>query len=307
VTVLTSITMTLDMDAATQQVFAVEPLVTTDVIFNSDAFVQLEKSTLLGQVFFASDRYSPITDFFRIFDSRTMLTPEGVPVAKFENIGVTTNTISALDPIKQYYTEIFEGDDLIVGSAFGDLIRGYTGMDLLRGQAGRDLIYGNQNDDQIYGNLGEDTLYGGKDDDSMFGGQNDDAVYGNFADDQIYGNLGDDTLYGGQDDDALYGGNGQDHLHGNKGNDVLVGGINADRFYFVDLSGQDTISDFDDGLDVIAIASNVNASGIVSAADALAAASQSSDDVIIDLGGGHQVTLEDFSLGNLETDDFAIF
>jgi Ca2+-binding RTX toxin-like protein len=307
VTVLTSTTLALEMDAATQQVFAIEPLVTTDVVFDSDAFVQLEKAALPAQILFAADRYTPITDIFRVFDSRILTTSEGTVVATFENIGVTTNTISVLDPITQNFAEIFKGDDLIAGSPFGDLIRGFTGADSLRGRGGDDLIYGNQNDDQIYGNLGNDTLYGGQDNDAMFGGQNDDVVYGNFADDQIYGNLGDDTLYGGQDNDALFGGWGQDHLYGNKGNDTLTGGINADRFYFGNLSDQDTITDFDDGVDLIAIASNVNGSGIVSTADALAASSQVGDDVIVDLGGGHQVTIEDFSLGNLGTDDFTIF
>jgi Ca2+-binding RTX toxin-like protein len=53
------------------------------------------------------------------------------------------------------------GDDLIIGSAFGDRIYGDEGGDVIYGGAGSDAIYaGNDNaGDWIYGGSGSDTLY----------------------------------------------------------------------------------------------------------------------------------------------------
>ncbi|MDO6479642.1 hypothetical protein Q4518_08540 [Shimia thalassica] len=71
---------------------------------------------------------------------------------------------------------------------------------------------------------------------------------------QMSGGSGNDTISGGEGDDRLYGGIGEDHLDGGEGNDLLSGDSDADTFVFVTGSGNDTITDFEDGLDLIDVA-----------------------------------------------------
>ncbi len=81
----------------------------------------------------------------------------------------------------------------------------------------------------------------------------------------LYGEAGNDVLNGGNNYDRIFGGDGNDTLRGDAGQDVLVGeagsdilwgGTESDRFVFkgaVALSGQDTVMDFQDGVDFLVI------------------------------------------------------
>jgi len=64
---------------------------------------------------------------------------------------------------------------------------------------------------------------------------------------------GDDVLKGGSGNDQLFGGGGDDILKGGSGDDINTGGSGADVFVFGKYSGTDTITDFEIGVDTIAL------------------------------------------------------
>jgi len=201
-----------------------------------------------------------------------------------------------------------DGDDTLYGGPGADQLFGHDGADLLYGGedgdvawggAGDDLVYGNQGADLLYGNLGADTLYGGQDDDTLYGGQGDDL---------LYGNLGNDLLIGGFGADALYGGQGDDTLSGGAGGDLLVGGLGADRYAFGSGDGNDTVLGFSraEG-DVIAVAADVNGTGVASAADLLALlSSDAAGNAVLDLGAGNTVILMGVPPLSLTAADFLV-
>lgn len=91
---------------------------------------------------------------------------------------------------------------------------------------GRDLLIGNGGRDVLQGGGGRDLLQGG-------GGR--------------------DALDGGCECDTVEGGGGRDDISGGRGADILTGGGGADRFIFTLGSGADTITDFQQGRDMMVI------------------------------------------------------
>jgi Ca2+-binding RTX toxin-like protein len=67
------------------------------------------------------------------------------------------------------------------------------------------------------------------------------------------GGGGHDFLTGGAGVDVLNGGTGNDTLEGGRGLDILTGGAGADRFVFSGGDGHDLITDFQQGIDKIAV------------------------------------------------------
>lgn len=170
------------------------------------------------------------------------------------------------------------GPDLIDGKAGNDTLFGDAGDDLIRGGAGKDTLYGGAGQDTLIGGAGKDTLYGGMHDDNMLGGGGNDQLIGGEGDDTLKGKNGNDTLFGGRGNDTLNGDTGKDSLRGGSGNDTLLGGggndnlkgqagadtLNggrgadtltggkgADVFVFTADGKKDTITDFQDGTDLI--------------------------------------------------------
>lgn len=107
------------------------------------------------------------------------------------------------------------------------------------------------------------VIHGGLGNDGLSGWKGNDVLDGGAGSDHLYGWAGCDFLVGGTGEDWLTGGAGWDTLAGGAGNDTLVGGDgfiwpnpgdgDADRFVLNSLSGTDTITDFEPGLDKIAI------------------------------------------------------
>ena len=92
---------------------------------------------------------------------------------------------------------------------------------------------------------------GGNGAETRDGGNNNDQFGGGNGDDTLNGFAGHDRLAGDNGNDVLNGGAGDDELFGGRGNDALTGGSGADRFRLVTPAGTDTITDFEDGLDLI--------------------------------------------------------
>src|SRR5262249_59262020 len=70
------------------------------------------------------------------------------------------------------------------------------------------------------------------------------------------GTAGADRLFGGDFNDTLSGGDGNDLLGGKEGDDLLTGGAGSDTFVYSRTGAQhDTVTDFQQGQDVIDLAS----------------------------------------------------
>jgi Ca2+-binding RTX toxin-like protein len=164
------------------------------------------------------------------------------------------------------------GGDRLDGGLFNDRLFGGGGADVLRGGLDRDSLYGGAGRDTLLGEYGPDVLDGGIDDDRLVGGEGNDrllgsggndsldggdgrdTLYGGAGSDTLIGSIGNDVLYGGAGSDRIFGVLGDDTLAGGKGDDTLIGGTGSDVFEFQQNDGTDRITDFEVGVDDIAIA-----------------------------------------------------
>ena len=137
-----------------------------------------------------------------------------------------------------------EGDDEIKAGGGHDRVYGRPGQDWIKGQSGNDLCSGGDDSDLIEGGVGDDILSGNAGDDTLVGQGDDDL---------LFGGLGNDFLIGGNGDDTLFGQGGDDELLGGPGDDVMEGGSGADRFWFPSNFGVNSINDFNEIKDSIAI------------------------------------------------------
>ncbi|MFW8634300.1 calcium-binding protein [Cribrihabitans pelagius] len=153
-------------------------------------------------------------------------------------------------------------DDYVLGGSGDDLLYGGEGSDYLGGESGKDKLWGSSGDDSIDGGGGRDLLSGGSGDDSLdgsngkdrlAGGAGNDELRGGNGDDRLIGGGGSDTLVGGGQADVLLGGKDRDVLLGHAGDDRLAGGAHQDVFKFHRGHGNDTITDFQTGTDLIEI------------------------------------------------------
>ena len=158
------------------------------------------------------------------------------------------------------------GDDSVWGGAGMDTLWGGEGDNTISGAAGDDLVVSGAGNDSLLGGTGMDTILAGAGNDYVSGGSGNDSLRGEAGNDTIVGGSGDDFLHGQDGNDMLAGGSGNDELMGGAGDDTLFGGTGADVFAFDSGFGQDVISDFGPG-DRINLATNLNGTGIASAAD----------------------------------------
>jgi large repetitive protein len=82
---------------------------------------------------------------------------------------------------------------------------------------------------------------------------NDATIRGTEGRDRLTGTSKNETLIGGGSNDFLKGGSGNDKLFGGVGNDQLLGGKGKDIFVLEKGKGFDTIKDFENGLDHLAV------------------------------------------------------
>src|SRR5437588_11597471 len=104
--------------------------------------------------------------------------------------------------------------------------------------------------------------------------------------------MGNDNLSGGDGNDTIGGGLGNDVIEGGAGNDTLTGGGDSNTFVFGAGFGQDAITDFIPGTDVIKFDRAIFADF----AAVMAAAAQVGGDVVIDAGADGTLTLAGVTL-----------
>ncbi|MEQ9640939.1 MAG: calcium-binding protein [Alphaproteobacteria bacterium] len=166
-------------------------------------------------------------------------------------------------------------DDTLVGGDGDDSMKAHPGADMVMGEGGNDVAFGGANDDIIDGGADSDTLNGNSGFDTITGGAGHEPLRGQGGRDSLEGGDGDDLLLGMQGFDTLVGGAGNDGLIGGPADDTLTGGTGVDSFTFAAGHGGNTITDFEDGTDIISIT----------------AASAFGDLVIADTGAGARITL----------------
>ena len=194
-----------------------------------------------------------------------------------------------------------EGNDTIDGLGGDDWLFGEEGNDSIAGGAGNDIILGGEGNDSIAAGDGHDDVWGGEGNDTIDGGEGNDWLRGDGGDDSISGGAGDDVIWGGSGNDTIDGGAGEDWIAGGSGDDSLTGGGNADMFVFGEGHGNDTITDFADGTDLI----DVSALGITDLSG-LTFTTNSSGNIVIDTGtDGGTIELEGVTdLTSLTAEDF---
>jgi serralysin len=210
----------------------------------------------------------------------------------------------------------------VLGSSYNDLIRGDGGNNYLVGGDGADLLYGGSGNDYVRGDEGADHLDGGTGWDLAFYHTSSQRVLINLADgvsesggdaagdvltgieriigsnynDIINGDGGANDLRGNRGNDTLRGGSGNDRLQGDEGNDFLTGGTGSDVFHFLTLGGTDTITDFDDNVDLIEIVNGANSYGDLTISD-------NGGDAQINYSGS-TILLDNFNFALLSAADF---
>lgn len=121
-------------------------------------------------------------------------------------------------------------------------------------------------------------------------------------DSTITGGTGDDTLYGFGGNDTISGGDGSDLIVGGQGNDILTGGAGADIFQFHNGDGQDTITDFAPGSDVI----DLHGYGIADFATLQGLMSDVGGDTVIAFDPWNTITLQHVTPDQLHGGDFLL-
>jgi Ca2+-binding RTX toxin-like protein len=196
------------------------------------------------------------------------------------------------------------GNDLLRGGKGSDTIYGGSGTDNLIGDGGNDKMYGGMNDDALLGGKGNDALRGGGGNDIMNGNGGTDILWGDRGDDFLIGNKGKDTLIGGAGNDVLKGSDGKDILKGQAGNDRLNGGNGADQMtggggvdtFVIRSDGKtDTITDFENGTDLIDIDVAFAALTITNGGAGEVLITHSGETLVVQDDGAGLLTAADFS------------
>lgn len=192
-------------------------------------------------------------------------------------------------------------DGAVEGGAGDDRMRGGDQEDLFIGGTGSDQLNGRGGEDELSGLNGNDTLNGGDGDDRLVGGNGNDHLRGGADDDTLLGGNNNDTLRGGRGEDALSGGAGADSLSGGRGDDMLTGNGGADIFVFGRNAGNDRVTDYRDGSDMLDFSAfGTNFSAIS------AATTDRRGNAYIDLAelGGEGFIRIDNAAGDLDASDF---
>ncbi|MCH8863210.1 MAG: hypothetical protein IID51_11945 [Proteobacteria bacterium] len=223
------------------------------------------------------------------------------------------------------------GNDTLIGGAGNDLLAGHGGNDFLDGGAGADNLIGGAGADTLDGGAGSDTasyagsaagvrvdlalgtasggdaegdtltgienLSGSDFGDVLLGNGGANILTGGAGNDVLWARGGNDTLFGGDGNDLLAGLAGDDTLIGGAGADRLIGGAGADTFVFSGTWGDDTVTDFEDGVDLL----DFSGSGLGFADLTI---SQSASDTLIEDAFGNSIILEGITATDITADDF---
>jgi Hint domain/RTX calcium-binding nonapeptide repeat (4 copies) len=164
------------------------------------------------------------------------------------------------------------------------------------GTSGNDILTGTDAADRLFGRAGDDEISGGEGADSLDGGSGDDALLGGEGNDWLRGGSGDDDIDGGEGDDAIKAGSGDDTVTGGGGDDEISTGSGDDRITFTADIGDDVITDFKIGSDVI----DLTAFGDITSVNDLTFTTSGNDTVITADGFAGSITVKGVSAAALK-------
>ncbi|MEZ2227786.1 MAG: M10 family metallopeptidase C-terminal domain-containing protein [Microcoleus sp.] len=226
------------------------------------------------------------------FDSSNFNTVETI----WDGGGSDTLDFSALPANDVYRLDMNQGKSLTAKSALGDL-NYYLEPSQLPPGADPDRFYWTENFgtyiafgasiENLVGSPGNDEAVGNELANSILGGAGDDTISGLRQNDTLDGGEGDDYLYGNKGNDVLTGGGGDDVLWGGQGNDAIITGFGRDRIVLQPDGGTDTILDFADGFDYLALVQGLKFEqlSIVPSANGTAIKLGSTGQVLVELPG----------------------
>ncbi|MEH2499378.1 Ca2+-binding RTX toxin-like protein [Bradyrhizobium sp. AZCC 1678] len=232
----------------------------------------------------------------------TLVGGAGTDTASYSNAssGVVASLAAPASNTGDAAGDTYDTIENLTGSSFNDTLTGTSGINVIDGGAGDDILIGGSGADQLIGGAGSNTA-------SYI-----TAASGVTADLSTPSlNVGDaagDTflfiqnLTGSNFNDVLRGNAGANILTGGAGNDTLTGGAGNDAFVFHAGFGQDTITDFTAGSDLIELHDGIFAD----ANAALAAATQVGSDTLITVDASTTILLQNVALANLHASDFHI-
>ena len=156
--------------------------------------------------------------------------------------------------------------------------------------------------------MARNRIDGTNDPETLNGTTGDDDIRGKRGDDTLNGFEGNDRLRGDKGDDILNGGDGRDRLRGDHGDDTLTGGADRDRFKFDLQGGHDTVTDYEDEVDVLDFTNFAIApTDTQSAFEVLMAhAEQVGDDVVFTMDTGEMMTIQNTLITDFDAGDFRI-
>jgi len=171
-----------------------------------------------------------------------------------------TFTLSGADSTKLSVQSAADGSSWLVLNANQELVAGtslnieVTATDDKGGVVSQTLKFwavteGNATEQVLTGTAGADILLGGAI--AADGDSDADTLNGGDGNDHLNGGYGDDTLNGGVGDDLLKGRFGDDSLTGGDGADTLYYHIQEVQGKFLSADGNDTMTDFTIGTDII--------------------------------------------------------
>jgi VCBS repeat-containing protein len=216
----------------------------------------------------------------------------------------------------------FGGNDTLDGGGGNDWLRGGSGNDTIYGNAGTDTVdYGYDGFDSAgaptqgvivslpfaeatdnWGNhdtlISIENVNGSALDDTIGGDGVANVLFGLAGNDTITAGGGDDILDGGAGDDSLSASIGNDTLRGGSGNDTLTGGTGSDTFVVGAGDGNDTVTDFENGIDKIQ-------AGTLGTSFADVTVTQDGGDVVVGFGSGSPtLRLKNTSTALIDASDF---
>lgn len=225
------------------------------------------------------------------------------------------------------------GNDVLSGTSGNDVIAGLAGNDTISGNAGNDRLNGGVGADRLDGGLGTDeadygsaassvradladsgtntgeaqgdtyiaieNLRGSNSGDVLAGNGSANSLWGGNGNDRLLGRGGNDRLDGGTGNDTISGGTGNDTIIGGKGADIVTGDAGADVFRFALGDDTMTITDFEPGVDDLALA---NLGPGFTVADLLPFVFQEGGDVVI-RSGSQEIRFEDTQISQLSAGD----
>ncbi len=154
------------------------------------------------------------------------------------------------------------------------------------------LTNGGNGSDTLNGTSGRDEINAGNGNDTLSDGNGNDSLSGGNGNDNLLGQVSNDTLVGGSADDLLDGGFGNDILTGDQGNDT---------FALAAGNGVDTITDFNDGSDLIRL------SGLTFEQLTIAQGTGNNlNDTFISFNNERLAILNSVQFGNITSVDFVV-